>query len=226
MEYAKVLPTDFQLPKSSFWIRKDFETNPFTHVRIEKGDRILDCGAYVGTFACAAMEQGASFVRCFEPEPKNFSCLTRNLARYGDRVELWNAALVSAPVARVTLHLSGFTGAHSIMGGKGKTLSVMALNFRMAVLGEQPQVLKVDIEGAEYDLCDSLRAGDLKSVRSLFVEFHPIADKASRMRRVLDYVEREGLVMAVSRPRRFTANRPLATVSGEENRRVADGQTV
>jgi hypothetical protein len=106
--------------------------------------------------------------------------------------------------------LSGFTGAHSTVKVpklRHRRIVVPAFDVRAQLAAIQPQVLKVDIESAEYDVFDSLQIGDLASVRSLFVELHPIDDREARIARVRDYIRGEGFTELNTRPRRYTAIR-------------------
>ncbi len=47
---------------------------------VRPGDVIVDCGAHVGTFTRAALDQGAALVVAVEPAPEAVECLHRNLA--------------------------------------------------------------------------------------------------------------------------------------------------
>lgn len=70
MEYGSVLPKDYTIPSSAFWLLKDLATaNPFKLVALKPGDRVMDCGAFIGTFTSACLEQGAS--RAFVAEHPN-----------------------------------------------------------------------------------------------------------------------------------------------------------
>ena len=210
MEYGSVLPAGFVVPKSSFHIAKDIATiNPFRDVVVPSGCVVMDCGGHIGSFSAAALESGAGRTFCFEPEPRNFRQLSDNLLRYGSRALAIAAALVATDDPTVVLMLSGFTGAHSIVkrGSRNKALRVQAMNFRKMLTAIRPQVLKMDVESAEYDLFDTLQVGDLQSVVSLFLEFHPIDHRDERMHRVQTFVHDEGLTAVNTRPRRYTANR-------------------
>jgi FkbM family methyltransferase len=48
---------------------------------VRPGDIVLDCGAYVGTYARLALSSGAKLVVAIEPSPDSVECLRRNLAR-------------------------------------------------------------------------------------------------------------------------------------------------
>jgi len=213
VNYGSLLPPDFNVPKSSFHIRKDLTTsNPFSELFIPRGAIVMDCGGHIGTFAAAALYSGAFIVYSFEPDSRNFKVLSENLKRFGSHAHPVLGALVGSQHHghSVELKISGFTGAHSIVKapqGKHRVAIVPAIQFRDALLRLQPAVLKVDVESAEYDLFDSLAPGDLACVTSLFIEFHPIAEREKRFERVRELVRSEGLTEQVTRLRRYTAQR-------------------
>jgi FkbM family methyltransferase len=206
------LPEGFDLPKAFKWILdKDLKKNPFDRVVVRPGDAVMDCGAAVGTFSASALEAGAGKVYCYEPHPKSVEVLRRNVERYGKRAVVIEGALV--PDDRVMAKLeagSAFPGNHSIVS-RAKVIKdsfeVGALNFRGELTGIRPQVVKIDIEGGEYGLLGSLEAGDLESVRCLFVEFHPIDNREERIAAIRAYIEAEGLEVVKTRLRAFTALR-------------------
>ncbi|MGO9261303.1 MAG: hypothetical protein ACLQU1_34100 [Bryobacteraceae bacterium] len=47
---------------------------------VQRGDVVLDVGAYIGTWTRQALERGAKLVVAIEPTPASVECLKRNLA--------------------------------------------------------------------------------------------------------------------------------------------------
>lgn len=211
MKYGDALPADFNIPTSAFWLRNDLKPsgNPFALLPLAPDTVVMDCGAYIGTFAAACIEQGARHVYCYEAAPKNAALLCQNMERYGQYVTVVEAALTSHYNIAVALTMSGFSGANSIVPSENRPRSIVvgAINFRDTLLAIRPQVVKLDVEGAEYDLLLSLRAGDLSTVDSLFVEFHPIANREAKIAAVESYIKSEGLTVVGTRRRAFTAVR-------------------
>jgi len=79
----------WRTPKGDFWLPDGpadllplLLTQQERHIygRIRPGDVVIDCGAHVGTFARAALAQGASLVVAVEPAPDAVECFRRNLA--------------------------------------------------------------------------------------------------------------------------------------------------
>lgn len=206
--YGEVLPKDFEIPSSMFWIRKDLETNPFSQVVMRAGDRVMDCGGCIGTFSAAALENGAGHVRCYEPIMKNAEVLKQNLARYGNRKTVVEAALVADSSKTVTMFLASFSGSHSVVdNGKAKTVSVPARSFRAEIKAFKPHIIKLDVEGAEYTLLRSLKPGDLGAVSCVFIEFHPHKERERLIEDARAFLVGEGLTIVKTRTRAFTAIR-------------------
>lgn len=136
---------------------------------IQEGDRVLDAGAHIGAFAWLALQRGAKKVVCYEPAPDNFELLERN---FGDHpfVVLSPAALVARAAGDRELFLGERdTSGYSLYVRRGRTsVTVPTVGFLGELRRYRPTVVKVDIEGGEYEI--PLRFAD--HVRSLCIEFH------------------------------------------------------
>lgn len=136
------------------------ETAAFlAHVR--EGMCVFDVGANIGYYTLlAARAAGPSGrVYAFEPEPRNFGLLTRNIAENGlSNVRLVNAA-VSDRAGHVRLHLDDANfGAHSFEAGSVRTSSGRSVEVETVCLDsfadearafEAGVLVKVDVQGAE-----------------------------------------------------------------------------
>jgi len=144
------------------------------------GDVALDCGANVGFYARHMARSGAT-VHAFEPDPLAFEALSRAL---GDapNVTLHPAAVGTVP-GRATLSRPadfaadpvGRTVASTLMGGDGEGVEVEVIDLPafLAALPAPPALLKLDVEGAEVELLETLEArGLLAPIRHVFCETH------------------------------------------------------
>ena len=82
----------------------------------------------------------------FEPNPKNFRKLTKNLPE-SDKITLFNAA---AGRESGTVKISANEGRMSRAGGSGKTVEIPIVPLDEAV-SESVTVLKLDVEGGERE---------------------------------------------------------------------------
>lgn len=118
-----------------------------------EGQVVLDVGANCGYFSALAVKRGAARVVGFEPEPHSMVLAQIN----APEAELRQQALVRNPTSdRVELWLapSGLnSGNSSLRAAKGRTPLEVEVADWDAVMNEvQPSVIKMDCEGAEYNL--------------------------------------------------------------------------
>jgi FkbM family methyltransferase len=160
-------------------------------------DVLLDLGANIGAVTRLFLERGARHVVAVEPEPRNFELLLLNTAAYDGRVTTLNLAVAEERGVRsLWLHPGPNRGAHSIAMRKSAA-SCLVPCHTLAELVEphEPTLLKIDIEGAEYELLDSLATLPC-CVRGIAIELH-FDEPDWRLRlapRLVAGLERQGFV--------------------------------
>jgi FkbM family methyltransferase len=153
---------------------------------------VLDLGAHKGYFAVFALSRGATSVVSFEPEAANF----RRLAATAGVVRDWTVRreAVAGESGLRTLKLRDAWSHTLVLGGHdGDAVTVPALSLA-DVLGEYPggrQVVKLDIEGAEYEALAGTPHELLARVDELVVEAH--ADGPFRPSTIVAIAEAAGL---------------------------------
>jgi FkbM family methyltransferase len=153
-------------------------------VPLVKGElTVLDLGANGGGFALSLDDRGLKFSTavCVEMNPHTYSRLLFNIDRnFSGRAVTVNAAVTGdgAPVEIVDSR--GGTG-QSMYAGEGGKISVPGVTFDELVKRyfgpgmEDLDVVKVDVEGAEFEIFLSGKGDLLRRFRSLFIEIHPVA---------------------------------------------------
>ncbi|WP_440010475.1 FkbM family methyltransferase [Halomicrococcus sp. SG-WS-1] len=149
--------------------------------RLEPDDTVFDVGAYVGTYTCfaaAALPDGQ--VVAFEPREAKAARVEANLAHNGATADVRREALTdeSGEGAMATDGVAQLStdGTESVTMRRGDAL---------VEAGEvpPPDVLKVDVEGAEVDALHGLAATLARpACRLVYCEVHPTlldADGAS-----------------------------------------------
>lgn len=136
------------------------------------GRTVIDIGANVGAFSIWAGLHNAAKVIAVEPEPGNLAVLRTAIAAnpaHTSRVEVIGAAVVhdSTKVKKVRMDSTG-GGAHSVKAAKGD-VTVPTISFADLLAGHEDVLLKVDVEGAEYDF---LKGDPLAQVARLVAEWH------------------------------------------------------
>ena len=153
--------------------------------KLQPGDVCIDCGANVGLITSRLAATGAT-VHAFEPDPDVYRVLETSVGR------LANVVLHKAAVGVSAGQLALFRGAvdpkssdsvsvgSTLMSSKknvtsAETVLVDVIDFG-AVIAEFPQrisLVKIDIEGAEVDVMNSLLDRGLHvKIGDIFVETH------------------------------------------------------
>jgi FkbM family methyltransferase len=135
---------------------------------IPAGAVVYDIGANVGYFSllAAVLVGSEGQVYAFEPLPRNIEFLKKHITLNG----LGNAEVVEAAVSDRSGEASFDLGASSAMGhladsGQITVRMVSLDDLLQAGEIEPPDYMKVDVEGAEYDV--------LRGARSLLEKYHP-----------------------------------------------------
>ena len=164
---------------------------------VSKGDKVADIGAHIGSTTLimrkAVGEEGK--VLAYEPNPVNFEMLEETVEKNDlDNVELFQYALSDSSGEISLKHNDWNTGASSIRGSE-RVSEVFDVEQREAseALGEDVDWMKIDIEGAEYEVIKDLE-DSLESFKGLFLEFHPSRLSDSEVKELFELLDSRGTV--------------------------------
>lgn len=151
---------------------------------LREGDVVFDVGANIGLVSLfmAGHPVGRHCrIHSFEPEPRNFARLLRNIEinGFGDRVQAHPVALgPESGEAELFIRGGAGEGRHSLVAKKGSTGSI-AIEMTTASAfarstGEPATVVKIDVEGAEGRVLAGMEAMLRETPpREIFLEIHP-----------------------------------------------------
>ena len=152
------------------WFTSDLGDNP----------RLVDIGGHIGCVALAfARQHPGARVETFEASPSTAAYTRRNMAINGfdDRVTIHRIAVSSASGTLSFADNAGGSGLNGLTAPAGTpTIEVPAVTFAEALAkADGPvDVVKVDTEGAEYDIVLGSDPSDWSDVQRLVMEFHPV----------------------------------------------------
>jgi len=141
---------------------------------------VVDIGANIGNFSLfAATKWPQSEIWAYEPAPVNFSQLSRNVELNTQcRIKPVNAA-VSGKAGKAKLLIKQESGAHSlysvdsdVVEGSLELPSVTLEDVVTATGGKRIDFLKVDCEGAEYDIFAGREEILRTKVKYIAMEYH------------------------------------------------------
>lgn len=140
---------------------------------IKNGDVVLDLGANIGIFSRFAADAGASKIYSFEPIAENFEMLMLNKPSNCEahRMAVSNTDNICVSMAYDPAAPGGSSFIHKV----GKEQKVMTMTIDTLInsgLIEQPDFIKMDIEGAEALAFSGISDDILRKTRCIAMELH------------------------------------------------------
>lgn len=189
-------------------IKEVFQQHCYYFESEKKDPLIFDFGAHVGvaTHYFKHIYPEAQVV-AFEPHPRSFKLLQKNVEwnRLEDVLRIQAALIPSHSTAKnLTLYTDNegtWLSSSSIQdrawnGGqddmKAITVPTITLANALANAGQKVDVVKMDIEGAEWDVLMSAKA-ELKEIKRLILEYHP--RRTRHLPDLVDHLEKFGLFL-------------------------------
>jgi FkbM family methyltransferase len=163
---------------------------------IEENPAVVDVGGHVGAFLVwlAAQHDGLTGV-AYEPDPAAFSYLRENLDANGlahveARLEAVGHESMDARLYR-PLPGGGTSSLYAMDSERlGDSIPTSVVSFDAAASRFQREIslLKLDCEGAEYDIVLRGDAASLQRIRRIVIEYHPVegADPDSLVARLTE----------------------------------------
>jgi FkbM family methyltransferase len=144
----------------------------------------LDIGGHIGCFsvALATLKPRVS-IWTFEASPSTAAFTRRNVTDNGllDRVTVTNVAVSSTAGTMAFADNAGGSGLNGITAPTGtKTIDIEAITFADAKqrAGGSVQLVKIDTEGAEYDIVLGSDPADWADVQRVVLEHHDVPGHA------------------------------------------------
>lgn len=159
---------------------------------LRPGAVVIDIGANIGAFSVAAAKAGAAVVWAFEPVPANLALLKDNLARNQLQSVIKPAAnAVARQPGTLTLYTRDTDAGggtlypeihrswHASDGG-GMAPDIRPIEVQCITLNDffrrenirHCDLLKLDCEGAEFEILDSLDAETARAISAVVFEYH------------------------------------------------------
>src|SRR3989344_5109884 len=162
---------------------------------IKNNDLVIDIGAHIGLFSIFAASRAKNGrVYAFEPAPDNFQMLEKNIGLNNlSNIVPVNQAVAGKGGVRDFILYKKSAAAHSFVFSKTeerdiikvKTVSLDEIVKKNNI--EKIDVLKMDCEGAEYEILFNASPETLAMVKSICMEYHEYENrKVSELKAFLE----------------------------------------
>jgi len=162
---------------------------PSASLRIRSGDTVLDIGANVGLFSIwASLKVPSARILAFEAASDNYKALAKNVRRNGfKRISTHHYAVSDGNSTHATLYRGHHGGIHSIRPDyrnwdpsrdlgrrteKVRTITLLRIFQRFNL--DKVDFMKIDCEGAEYEILFSTPERILSKIRKIVGEYHDL----------------------------------------------------
>ncbi len=192
------------------WLDRIYEASP--DFSVQNGWTVLDVGAHKGSFAVlAALAGPATRVHAVEPEPENLRCLNANIALNRLENVVVHARAVSADPGEAFLYVGGQRGSgtnslfqEQVQGHRASvSVPTMRLVDLLETAGGQVDLMKMDVEGAEYSVLHGVPVEALRRIRRIVLEYHGVGglDAEAIADDLQEYLQRNGFECTVAKHR-------------------------
>jgi FkbM family methyltransferase len=180
----------FSISVGEYIYRQIFERLEYPAI-FEPDGIVVDIGGHIGLFTLFASQYvKTGKIYTYEPSPFNYKKLINHIEKNSIENVITKNIAVTGDGKDVTLFLSQDTGANSIykkcaheyfipnteidnINVKSTTLSEILKN-----VGGKISYLKLDCEGAEYTILESISNEEFSNIDKIILEYHPVDGKS------------------------------------------------
>jgi FkbM family methyltransferase len=191
-KYKKGINVAFKDPLSFLHaIKEIFVDEIYLFKTTNASPLIIDCGGYIGISALFfKLNYPQSKVVVFEPDSENFDLAKENIDSWGfENIELHKKAVwINSEDLEFYESNSMASSVHAINTG-GNKVKVSAIRLK-DFLDQKVDFLKIDIEGAEYEVLLDIKSR-LLNVEKMFVEYHGYYHEMNKLNTILNILTEE-----------------------------------
>lgn len=158
---------------TNVWLFEEYKKTGF---EIKPNDTIIDIGAHIGLFSVYASQycsDGKIF--SFEPIKENYELLDNNIKLNSlKNIKIFNFA-VSGNSNPIKLFINQDEAAHSMLFESSKSIIVNSISLQKLFDENKIEfcdLLKLDCEGAEYEIIKNLPSEYFKKIDKIIMEYH------------------------------------------------------
>ena len=169
------------------WMIQEYSGDDFP---ISNDDVIIDVGAHIGLFALFASQfckNGKIF--CYEPIKENYKILIENIEMNQIQNIFPNNLAVTKETSRVKIFLNDDQSGHSMFIQNKNFVEVDSKSLSDIFIDngiKECNFLKLDCEGAEYEIVESLPSDLFTKINKTVIEYHMVDTKPELLEQLIN----------------------------------------
>lgn len=164
-------------------------------------DTIIDIGGNIGTFTLNVQRIfPKAKIYVFEPDKNNYQVLLNNIKANGleKRVRSFNCAISSQEDKTIPIYMHHDSANISTINKSQSSFPAENQSFRhISKLFGKKTLLKIDIEGGEYDIFIDKNTSKIKKINTIVLEFHNL-DKKRNISFLKKYFKKNNMKYAIN----------------------------
>ena len=195
---------DHKKSNSVYWIQDELnEEYELNHLKIADNDVIIDIGAHVGVVSTYLSKANPNCkIYSFEPTLNTFHCLNKNIIKNEIKnVKIFNMAITSDGRDVIMNMPIGNTGGSSFLyepssgfyyknNIKSLAINTVIEDILKTEKTDKIKLLKIDCEGAEYDIIKNIKPELFSKIEHIIGEFHTLnGDEINTPKNLFEYCE-------------------------------------
>jgi FkbM family methyltransferase len=178
-----------------------FVTGHYDCYKIKNFDTVLDIGANNGLFSLYLLKNGCKKVYCFEPneitktnissilnEYKNYELIDKAVYTHNNGITFYQS---DSNTTIGSINRNHVAAQGSVVETKVPSISLKSFVDEKKI--EKIDLIKMDIEGAEYDIIENLEDEIFNMTNSFLIEFH--SNKNGIVKKMIDKIVSHGFVV-------------------------------
>ena len=169
------------------WMIQEYSDDDFP---ISNDDVIIDVGAHIGLFALFASQfckNGKIF--CYEPIKENYKILIENIEMNQIQNIFPNNLAVTKETSRVKIFLNDDQSGHSMFTQNKNFVEVDSKSLSDIFIDngiKECDFLKLDCEGAEYEIVESISSDLFTKINKTAIEYHMVDTKPELLEQLIN----------------------------------------
>ena len=169
------------------WMIQEYSDDDFP---ISNDDVIIDVGAHIGLFALFASQfckNGKIF--CYEPIKENYKILIENIEMNQIQNIFPNNLAVTKETSRAKIFLNDDQSGHSMFIQNKNFVEVDSKSLSDIFIDngiKECDFLKLDCEGAEYEIVESLPSDLFTKINKTAIEYHMVDTKPELLEQLIN----------------------------------------
>ena len=176
---------------TNVWLYEEYASKNY---KINDEDIIIDIGSHIGLFALYASQFCKNGkIYCFEPVKENYDMLISNLKLNNITNVYPNNLAVSKTSDKVKIFLNEDEAGHSMFIENAEHIEISSIRLKEIFENnkiEKCDLLKLDCEGVEYEIIDTLPESIANKILNIILEYHFANSKQELLHNLMKKLEK------------------------------------